>query len=208
VLPHQAQQLLPGEGLAGPAAELQQQPQLGRGQLEVGAVLRHGHGGAVDDDRAERRRVVGVALAAPHHRADAGVEHAALHRLDHVVVGAGLQAHDHVDVIATRGEQDDRQLVGAPDAAADLEAVDPGQHHVQHDQVRALLAQQLQAVLTRRGGHHAVALASQAHLQGGAYRLVVLYQQQESHAGHCDPWTVRSSTVGSCPAVRRGAWPL
>ena len=112
----------------------------------------------------------------------------ALDGLDHVVVGAGLQPDHDVDVVAARGQQDDRQLVGAPDAAAHLEAVDAGQHHVQHDQVRPLLAQQFQAVLARRRGGHAVALARQDEFEGRADGVVVLDQQQERHVRHSGPW--------------------
>ena len=151
--------------------------------------------------RAEGRRVVGLPLAAPQHRADPGVQHPALHGLDDVVVGAGLQPDHHVDVVAARGQQDDRQLVGAPDAPAHLEAVDAGQHHIQHDQVRPLLAQQLQAVLARRRGGHAVALAGQGELQGRADGVVVLDQQQERHGGHSGPWQRRSSTVGALSPI-------
>ncbi len=181
MLPDEAQQLLPGERLPGPAAELQEQPQLGRRQLEVLAVLRDRHRGPVDDQGPEDGGIGGLPFPSAQHGPDPGVEHPALDRLDDVVVGAGLQAHHHVDVVTARGEQDDRQLVGAADPPAHLETVDPGQHHVQHDQVRPLLAQQFQAVLARRRGGHTVALARQGEFEGRADGVVVLDQQQERH---------------------------
>ncbi len=181
MLPHQPQQLLAGQCLPGAAAELQEQPQLGRGELQFLPVLGHRHRGAVDDQRAERRRVARLALPAAQHRADPGVQHPALHGLDHVVVGAGLQPDHHVDVVAARGQQDDRQLVGPADPPADLETVDSGQHDVEHDQIRPLLAQQLETVLTARSGRHAVPLAGQGELQGRTDGVVVLDQQQGRH---------------------------
>jgi hypothetical protein len=133
------------------------------------------------------RRVVRLALAAAQHGPDAGVEHPPLHGFHHIVVGAGLQPDDHVDVVTARGQQNDRQLVRAPDAAAHLESVDAGQHHVEDDQIRPLLTQQLQTVLAGGSGGHPVSLARQRELQGRPDGVVVLDQQQGRHGRHSVP---------------------
>ena len=71
--------------------------------------------------------------------------------LGHIVVRAGHQAGHLVHLLGTGGEHDDADfVVGGPDAAADLKAVDVRQHDVQqgHPGVRVVL--QLLQRLARR----------------------------------------------------------
>ena len=56
-------------------------------------------------------------------------------RLDDVVVGAELEADDAVDLLAARGDDDDRHARALAQAAADLEAVDVGQAQVEQDEI-------------------------------------------------------------------------
>ena len=69
--------------------------------------------------------------------------------LGHIVVGAGHQARHLVHLLGPGGEHNDADAgIRGPDAAADLKAVDTGQHNVQqrHSGIRILL-QPLQRIL-------------------------------------------------------------
>ena len=73
--------------------------------------------------------------------------------LGHVGVGADAEAVQPVGGVAQGGEHHDRgehRRAVAPEAAADVEAVDVGEHQVEEDDVRAMLPGQLQAGLARR----------------------------------------------------------
>jgi hypothetical protein len=61
----------------------------------------------------------------------------------HAVVGAHLQPHDLVPLAGARGEHEDGHAHLAAQDAAHLEAVQTGQHHVQHQGIRTLIAGQL-----------------------------------------------------------------
>jgi Ca2+-binding EF-hand superfamily protein len=103
----------------------------------VGEVQREGSELDRPRFRARRARRVLRRLAA-QHGVDARHELSRIERLREVVVGANLEAHDAVDVIALRGEHDDRDVVGAlAQAPADGEAVFARQHEVEHHQVVA-----------------------------------------------------------------------
>ena len=59
-------------------------------------------------------------------------------RLGDVVVRATLEAHHAIDLLAARGHHDDRRRDAGAQLAADLEAVDPGEHEIEQDDVGAL----------------------------------------------------------------------
>lgn len=80
------------------------------------------------DGRAGRRdRTTGSA----QHRAHPRHEFARAERLGEI------ETEQHVVLGGSRGEQDDRDTVVAAELPADLQPVDLGHHHVQHDQRRA-----------------------------------------------------------------------
>ena len=85
------------------------------------------------------RRRHSAARAAPldaaQQRLDPRDELAHRERLGHVVVGADAEADEHVGLVVAGGEHEDRDRALGLDAAADLEAVDAGQHDVEHDDV-------------------------------------------------------------------------
>ena len=81
------------------------------------------------------------------HIAQARHEHARAEGLRHIVLGAELDAGDDVRFLALRGHHHDRDRPGVLrllEAAADLEAVDIGQHEVEHDEIRLLAAHHLE----------------------------------------------------------------
>jgi hypothetical protein len=65
---------------------------------------------------------------------------ARLDRLGDEFIGSQLEARDAVEILVAGGEEDDRRG-GAPGAqfAADVEAVAPREHDVQHDEIRLQL---------------------------------------------------------------------
>ena len=91
----------------------------------------HLEGPAPEELRRRGRR-----LAEPaQHGADPGEELPRAEGLRQVVVRAELQAEDAVELLVLGGEEDDGQAPGAPDAAADLEAVRLRHQDVQDDEV-------------------------------------------------------------------------
>ena len=85
----------------------------------------------------KREHVAGrVALGAPQDRADPGDDLGEAERLRHVVVAAGAQRLDLVlDGVLRRQEEDRRPEALRAQPAPDLDALEVGQHPVEHDQV-------------------------------------------------------------------------
>jgi len=104
-----------------------------------------------------RVREIGAAQDGP----DPAAEFPDRERLGDVVVGADLEAQDLVALIVARREHDDRHLAAASQAAADLDAVDPGQHHVEDDEVEALGCELVKRLAPVERRDHLVAVAPQ-----------------------------------------------
>src|SRR5262245_53481074 len=75
------------------------------------------------------------ALAAPEHGAHPGDELARAERLGDVVVGPELEPEELVELAVASGQDDDRGRPRRADRAGDLEAVEPGETEVEHDEV-------------------------------------------------------------------------
>src|SRR5690606_18562580 len=159
------QQVAAVEHLTGVAYQLQQQPQLGRGEVDLAAGAGDLQRAAIDDQFAEGEPIGVGGLQPSEHGPDAGVEHSRLDRLDHVVVGAGFQTDDDVQVVAPGGEQDDRKLVHLAYPAAHLDAVDAGEHHVEDHDFRTPGADVVQRLLAGSVGGHGVPLTGERQLQ-------------------------------------------
>ena len=74
----------------------------------------------------------------PHHRTDARLQFTHAERLGEVVIGAAVEPDDDVGLGVAGGEhQDGRVGVGTrgPHGAAQRDAVEAGQHHVEHEQI-------------------------------------------------------------------------
>src|SRR5690349_4611306 len=109
-----------------------------------------------EGDRVARRR---GSVAAPEDRAHPCRELARRERLRHVVVGAELEPHDAVGFLTARGEEDHGQARASPDPAAEREAVRPRQHHVEHDEARLALLDELPRGVPVRRRQRAEAVA-------------------------------------------------
>jgi len=126
----------------------------GAQQVELGAGHRHPRAGRIAQlaqakidppaQKGEGGRAIGGAdglgggLAA-QHRVDPRQQFARIERLGQVIVGAHFQPENAVDVLAARGQHDDRHLRFRADLAAQAEAVVAGQHHVEDQKVDAVL---------------------------------------------------------------------
>ena len=112
---------------------------------------------------ADAQRRHAARRAAPQQRPQAGEQLLALERLDEVVVGADVQALDARLERVARGEHQDRRVVAVvAQALGDVDAVEPGQPEVEHDDV----------------GQERVRLVEAAHAVGGELDLVALEAQR------------------------------
>ena len=136
----------------------------GRGaHAALGAVVR------VDaaQRRASDQRVLGrePREEALHPRQQLG----RVERLDEIVVGAGAQATDLLLHLTLGGEHDDghvpRRAFLGPDLGRHLVAVELGQHHVEEDQRRVLLAPEPEPFGPVRRDHDVVALLLEGVLE-------------------------------------------
>ena len=128
---------------AGPGGEAGEEVELGRRQVHLVVADRHPPLRAVDlaGRRRDRRRPgaavgAGRALDPPQQHPDPGHELARRERLGHVVVGADAEPDEQVGLVVAGGEHQHRAPGGRPAAPAHLEAVEAGQHQVEHDEVR------------------------------------------------------------------------
>ncbi len=172
------------------ASEREQDLELDEGERDRRAPDRHGALGGIDAQRvrAQERVVVGDRLghARPaHRRLHPRAELAHGERLGDVVVGAELEAQNRVDLLRLRGEHDDRDRAARPQPAADLEAVHPGHHRVEHHQVERLLAEAGERLAAVGGAHDLVAVLLQRVAQQRLDGLLVVGQQDAQGAvGH------------------------
>src|SRR6478752_5637913 len=139
-----------------------QEVELLEGQLEPLAALAHLSSGRVDLDIVELKGTSADAVGA-RSAEQVAYTHRELpwrERFRQVIVGAQLQPDDAVRLLAACGQHQNRQVRVRPDPAAELETVDPGKHHVEHDQRRWFaLEHTLSLIAARRfDGSEAVAL--------------------------------------------------
>ena len=140
---------------------------LGRGvQLEV-PLGQHGRAAAV---------------VPPRERPQPGRELQQAERLDQVVVRAGVQAADPVaDLVAGGEHQHGHPDTGLPQPAAQLEAVEAGQHDVQDDRRIGILGRHPQAVRAVAGDVNGMALLLERALDQARHPHLVL-DHQHPHA--------------------------
>ena len=195
--PHLGEQLLPGERPARVADQEPQQVELPHRERQLGPAGGHHVAGTVDHEVAvhQARRVGLRALPRPtQHRVDAQHQLPRAERLGDVVVGAQLQAHHPVRLGAQGGQHDDRDVAGLAEGPAHLEAVDPGQHQVEHHQVGRPLSEQPQRRLAGVGLERVVAVGAQVGEHDLAHRRVVV---NDHHAGHARSSRRETSGTGS-----------
>ena len=153
------QELRAGEDPPRLPRELEQQPELGRRELDAPAGDRREHARDVELDVAGAHELDGRvrSLGAPQHRPDARDELLGAERLGDVVVRAELEPDERVGLVGARGEHDDRHGRLAPDGAGHVEPVEPRQPEVEHDEVGPAGAQRVERGLAVAGAEHGVA---------------------------------------------------
>lgn len=138
VAPHLLEESRPAEDDVRRVREAEEEVELRRGQVHVHPVAADAPASGIDQgpepDRAlvERGRPVRPAQERPdprHELADA-------EGLAEVVVGADAEADLEVRLGVARGQHEHRHAAVALDPAADLEAVQAGEHEVEDDDVR------------------------------------------------------------------------
>ena len=116
--------------------------------------------------------------------ADAASELADREGLRDVVVGAELEPEHLVDLVVARRQHDDRDGGAGSEPAAHLEAVEAGQHHVEHHQVDGLLREPAQRLLAVARLDDRIALPLQRIGQELLDGLLVVDQHDGGFAGH------------------------
>ena len=157
------------------AGEEREQRELPGGQLQLD-VAAPGPAG-----RRVQPQVAGLELGgplpgtAPGHGAQPGHQDRERERLGQVVVGAGVEALHLVPLAVLGGEHQDRgPVLLRAQGLADLVAVDPGEHQVEHDRVVLVLPREPQPVGAVVGHVDGEALGLEPDPQGPREPLLVV----------------------------------
>ena len=106
-------------------------------------------------------------------------------RLRDVVVGAQLEPDHLVELVVARGQHDDRHRARGAEALADLQAVEPRQHDVEHDEVDRLLRELAQRLLAVGRLDDRVPVSLQREREHLADRVLVVDEQDRGRGfGH------------------------
>ncbi len=138
VLPDVVEDLLLRQDALGVEQEVAQQPELGGRQLDLVVAAPDLVAVLVHLEVAVAEAGVGAVAAADaaQERPDAERQLLERERLGDVVVAAAHEARDPVVLGVARGQEDHRdEVAGVAEPPADLEAVDVGEHDVEHDEV-------------------------------------------------------------------------
>src|ERR1051326_7255063 len=137
--PNGFEELIAAIGAAGMGEEEFQQVKFGGGEGNLVVAQEDATAGAIE---AERPKVESAGFSVHFFpaevRLNARDQLARAEGLGHVVVAADLQAEDAVDFVGAGCEKQyrrARQHCGLADLAAELEAIDIGQHDVQQDEI-------------------------------------------------------------------------
>ena len=183
--PDHVEDLLAGERFAGVLHEHFHDGVLHLGELDALAVLLKGAVAGIQEEGrlVDLAGLHGSAAAAPHEGVHAGGQLRGGEGLGDVVVGAGHETGDLVHLLRAGSEHDDADgSVGGADAAADLKAVDAGQHDVQKRHAHIAVQLQLfQRFFAAFGLHHLVTGAAQVDDDKAADAGFVLQYQYLFH---------------------------
>ena len=139
-------------------------------QVQAEGSEAHFPPGRVNGQVAElqRSRVRWLAVRAPQDGFDARHELTRVEGLGQVVIRAELKPEDLVNIVVTGGEHEDGSWhVRSAQAAADFEAIQPGEHHIQYHQRRAVTGHSLHGRLAILYRLHPEAFALQ--VQAGKF---------------------------------------
>jgi hypothetical protein len=186
--PHTSASSCSRENDARARGEQRQQVELGRRQVHA---RRHAHaprrGSISSAPTRTRRRGRRTPLDAPEQRAHAGDQFARGERLGDVVVGADREPDEHVGLLRPGREHQHGHRPVTLQAAADLEAVESGQHQVEHHEVGAHAIAQCDPVGTVVRDLDREALGTQPRGDRRGDHLLILDHADEltRHAAEC-----------------------
>src|SRR5229473_6433041 len=154
------------------AQEMLEERELGMGQRQRARAAPGSTASRIEDEipKAEMVRRRGAAKERAHAREELLV----CERLDQVVIRAAVEASDTLFRATQRGEQKNRKLGGRPQAPANRDAVEAGQHDVEDHKIRGPLTRAAQGVSTVARHRDVVALSGQHPFQGGGEPYIVL----------------------------------
>src|SRR5690606_5399620 len=202
VAPHPLEQRLAAEHPARARRQLDEEAELGLGEVDL-LALAPDDALLGDDLEVAEAKVRAARVAGPdpaEQRPDAGRQLLGGERLGQVVVGTRLEArHDVVGGGAGR-DHDDRDVGHPADGAADVEAVDAGQHDVDQHDVGGLALEGVEGLLAGVGLLDRPALVLERQLDRGADPLVVLDRQDAGTHGQ----DRASSARRMCSRARAG----
>jgi len=183
VAPDSLQQHIAREGHAAVADQAGQQIELFLRERDLGAIAPGPARAGIYVQPAGLQHLAvasRLAIGAPHDRSDAREQLAQAERFGYVVVSAKLKAGDAIDLVLARSEHQYRHIALLAQNAADREAIQSWQHHIEDQQVGPLAAGEFERLNTVAGGEHTVALAFEVVAQClGKGRIV--FDEQSTH---------------------------
>ena len=199
--PHPVEELAAGEDPAGPLHQELQQSELGRAEMHLAARPAHPPGLAVEqkvagDEPARQPLRAGAAQQRTHPRHQLGDRE----RLHHVIVGAHREAPDALGLLAPRSQHDDRKgpcRFPSPQAPAEFQAGDPGEHPVEDDEVRRRFGQPQLGVVAPLDPLHHEAFRLEVVGEQQRERLLVLHHHDGGGCGCSAPAAARSHGHGA-----------
>src|SRR5262245_61701761 len=195
--PHLLKQLALRDELARVADEHLDDMPLGRREPDLAVAGADALGREVD------REVGGLddgflvgGRGSPQGCAEPGEELVHPERLRHVVVGAGVEGRDLPALLLPHREDDDRDRGPAAQAADHLDAVDPGQAEVEHDEVGVLARRDGECRLAARRELHVVAARTQVRPERAQDLRLVVDDEDARHSAARSRVTIVSPPPG------------
>ena len=215
VAPEAALQFLAADQGGGPARQLAQDAEARGAHLDLAALPRDPVPGHVDTDIVHTQLAALGALLRPaptQQGPDAGLQLAQGKGFDQIVVGPGVQAQHTVGHGITGRQHDDRHLhaVFLAQGTAQADAVQPGEHDVQHHQIELAGRGHLEARTAVAGAIQFIAQRLKIGVQVGEDVLVIFHQQdRDRHHAHLRKKgrgavrPLKNGKPGGWPAVRK-----
>ena len=143
--------------------------------------------------------VVVRGLVPAHHRTDARLQFTHAERLGEVVIGAAVEPDDDVGLGVAGGEHQDGRVgvrAGRAHRAAERDAVEPGQHHVEHEQVECRRPRDVEGLAPVPEVLDREACQPQVELQQFTDGRIVLHDE------HPSAFSLRHWVAGMVPRLR------
>ena len=187
VCPDGVEQVFPGKDPVGIAHQVLDDVELLGGQVGKLVAPIGVPGIQIQTDGAAQQLVLrgfpcrGDAAAAAEHGADAGLELEDVEGLGQVIVRALVKTQELVHIVRLGGQQDDGHIGELPDLGAGLQTVQPGHHHIQHDQIGVLHFRQLHGLHAVAAGDDLVAVILKVEADALDKQCLVIHNKDLFH---------------------------